>query len=158
MSGVDAVVVAVPADWEEAAIVLAEELVASKVAAVVPGGATRGDSVRAALAEAIGLVYEQILKVTADSPAEVVLWGANYDDMLTYPPYFAQEITPWVRKASRQLGAVGKLVMGHTDTVNVDPKKWTHPPFGADREGELKARKVRDGLQIGERVVAQIRV
>ena len=48
---VDAVVVAVPADWEEAAIVLAEELVASKVAAVVPGGATRAESVRAALAE-----------------------------------------------------------------------------------------------------------
>ena len=27
------------------------------------------------------------------------------------------------------------LIMGHTDTVNVDPKKWTHPPFGADRDG-----------------------
>jgi len=48
---IDAVVVAVPADWEEAAIVLAEELVASKVAAVVPGGTTRAESVRAALAE-----------------------------------------------------------------------------------------------------------
>ena len=23
------------------------------------------------------------------------------------------------------------LIMGHTDTVNVDPAKWTHPPFGA---------------------------
>jgi hypothetical protein len=21
--------------------------------------------------------------------------------------------------------------MGHTDTVNIDPAKWTHPPFGA---------------------------
>jgi acetylornithine deacetylase/succinyl-diaminopimelate desuccinylase-like protein len=27
------------------------------------------------------------------------------------------------------------LVMGHTDVVGVDPKKWTHPPFGAVREG-----------------------
>ena len=26
------------------------------------------------------------------------------------------------------------LIMAHTDTVNVDPKKWTHPPFSADRE------------------------
>ena len=26
------------------------------------------------------------------------------------------------------------LVMGHTDVVGVDPKKWTHPPFGAVRE------------------------
>jgi len=23
------------------------------------------------------------------------------------------------------------LIMGHTDTVNIDPKKWTFPPFGA---------------------------
>src|SRR5688572_26571943 len=27
------------------------------------------------------------------------------------------------------------LIMGHTDTVNVDPKKWTHGPFSATREG-----------------------
>ncbi len=27
------------------------------------------------------------------------------------------------------------LVMAHTDVVNVDPKKWKHPPFGAVREG-----------------------
>ena len=27
------------------------------------------------------------------------------------------------------------LIMGHTDTVNVDPKKWTHPPYGAVRDG-----------------------
>lgn len=27
------------------------------------------------------------------------------------------------------------LIMGHTDTVNVDPKKWTHPPYGAVRAG-----------------------
>lgn len=26
------------------------------------------------------------------------------------------------------------LIMGHTDTVNVDPKKWIHPPFSAHRE------------------------
>ena len=27
------------------------------------------------------------------------------------------------------------LILGHSDTVNVDPKKWTHPPFGAVRDG-----------------------
>ena len=27
------------------------------------------------------------------------------------------------------------LLMGHTDVVNVDPKKWKHPPFSATREG-----------------------
>ena len=25
------------------------------------------------------------------------------------------------------------LIMGHTDVVNVDPAKWTHPPFAAER-------------------------
>lgn len=48
---IDALVVAVPADWVEPAILLAEELVASKVAAVVAGGSTRAESVRAGLEE-----------------------------------------------------------------------------------------------------------
>src|SRR6185503_15705834 len=26
------------------------------------------------------------------------------------------------------------LLMGHTDVVNVDPKKWTNPPFSATRQ------------------------
>jgi 2-C-methyl-D-erythritol 4-phosphate cytidylyltransferase len=48
---IDALVVAAPPEWEEPTILLAEELVASKVAAVVTGGATRAESVRNALAE-----------------------------------------------------------------------------------------------------------
>jgi 2-C-methyl-D-erythritol 4-phosphate cytidylyltransferase len=48
---IDAIVVAAPPGWEEPTILLAEELVASKVAAVVAGGATRAESVLAALAE-----------------------------------------------------------------------------------------------------------
>jgi acetylornithine deacetylase/succinyl-diaminopimelate desuccinylase-like protein len=27
------------------------------------------------------------------------------------------------------------LIMAHTDVVNVDPTKWTHPPFSATRDG-----------------------
>src|SRR5438093_4943686 len=27
------------------------------------------------------------------------------------------------------------LIIGHTDVVNVDPKKWKFPPFGATRDG-----------------------
>lgn len=48
---IDAIVVAAPPGWEEPAILLAEELVASKVSSVVTGGATRAESVRNALAE-----------------------------------------------------------------------------------------------------------
>jgi len=75
---IDAVVVAVPADWEEAAIVLAEELVASKVAAVVPGGTTRAESVRAALAEIpddalVVIVHDAARPLVDDAVIERVL-------------------------------------------------------------------------------------
>ena len=75
---IDAVVVAVPADWEEAAIVLAEELVASKVAAVVTGGATRAESVRAALAEIpddalVVIVHDAARPLVDDAVIERVL-------------------------------------------------------------------------------------
>ena len=70
------------------------------------------------LADAVDLVFEQILKVVGDSPAEVVLWGANYDDMITYPPYFRKELTPWLRKASEYLASKGKLMLCHCDGEN----------------------------------------
>ena len=58
---VEAIVVAAPADWEEPTILLAEELGAGSVRAVVAGGATRTDSVRAGLGE-----------VPADTPIVLV--------------------------------------------------------------------------------------
>ncbi|HEX5469147.1 MAG TPA: 2-C-methyl-D-erythritol 4-phosphate cytidylyltransferase [Gaiellaceae bacterium] len=48
---IDAIVVVVPPDWEEPAILLAEELGAGKLNAAVAGGTTRADSVRAGVAE-----------------------------------------------------------------------------------------------------------
>jgi 2-C-methyl-D-erythritol 4-phosphate cytidylyltransferase len=48
---VDEIVVAVPAGWEEPAILLAEELGAGKVSACVTGGATRAETVRIAVGE-----------------------------------------------------------------------------------------------------------
>jgi len=48
---IDAVVLVAPPEWEEPAILLAEELGASKVSSCVTGGATRAESVRAGVAE-----------------------------------------------------------------------------------------------------------
>lgn len=37
------------------------------------------------------------------------------------------------------------LIMGHTDVVNVDPAKWTYPPFSATRaDGYVYGRGARD--------------
>jgi methylmalonyl-CoA mutase cobalamin-binding domain/chain len=71
------------------------------------------------LAERITPYFEKVLGAVAESPAEVVLWGANYDDMLTYPPYFEKEIAPWLGRAAETLGARGKLVATHTDGENL---------------------------------------
>ena len=48
---IEFIVIAAPAEWEEPAILLAEELGAGKVSSVVTGGASRSESVREALAE-----------------------------------------------------------------------------------------------------------
>lgn len=75
---VDAIVVAVPAEWEEPAILLAEEISASKVTACVTGGATRAESVRAALAEVpddalVVLVHDAARPFVSDAVIERVL-------------------------------------------------------------------------------------
>lgn len=71
------------------------------------------------LAEGIEQVYDQLLDVASKSPAEVVLWGANYDDMITYPRYFEKEITPWLQKASHTFEENGKLIICHCDGENL---------------------------------------
>jgi len=70
------------------------------------------------LAESLEPLYEQLLRVVCSSPAEVVLWGANYDEMITYPPYFQKEILPWLKKASSALESRGKLLLCHCDGEN----------------------------------------
>jgi 2-C-methyl-D-erythritol 4-phosphate cytidylyltransferase len=75
---IDAIVVAAPAGWEEPTILLAEELVASKVASVVTGGATRAESVRNALAE----VPEDVLVVLVHDAARPLVDDAVIERVL----------------------------------------------------------------------------
>jgi 2-C-methyl-D-erythritol 4-phosphate cytidylyltransferase len=75
---IDAIVIAAAPDWEEPTILLAEELVASKVAAVVTGGATRAESVRNGLAEVpaealVVLVHDAARPLVDDSVIERLL-------------------------------------------------------------------------------------
>lgn len=75
---IDAIVVVVPAGWEEPAILLAEELGCGKVSACVAGGEARADSVRAGLAEvpadAIAvLVHDAARPLVSDDVIERVL-------------------------------------------------------------------------------------
>jgi len=70
------------------------------------------------LAEALGHAYDQLLLILADSPADVILWSANVDDMVTYPAYFEKEIVPWCQKASETLHPKGILLAMHPDGEN----------------------------------------
>ena len=62
--------------------------------------------------------FESALDALAASDAEVIFWGANYDQDLTWPPFFREEIVPWLRKASARLHAAGKFLLTHTDGEN----------------------------------------
>ena len=79
---IDAIVVVVPPEWEEPAIVLAEELGAGKVAAAVTGAGTRTGSVRAGVAEvpadaAVILVHDAARPLLPEDVIERVLVALN---------------------------------------------------------------------------------
>jgi 2-C-methyl-D-erythritol 4-phosphate cytidylyltransferase len=95
---IDGIVVVAPPGWEDQAILLAEEIGASKVSACVPGGETRSASVRAGLAE-----------VPADAAVVLVHDAAR--------PVLPPEIVPRLLEALREGfdGAVPALPV--TDTV-----------------------------------------
>jgi 2-C-methyl-D-erythritol 4-phosphate cytidylyltransferase len=75
---IDGIVIVAPEDWEEPAILLAEELGCGKVAACVAGGETRGESVARGAAEVpddslVLLVHDAARPVLPDEVIERVL-------------------------------------------------------------------------------------
>jgi 2-C-methyl-D-erythritol 4-phosphate cytidylyltransferase len=83
---VDHVVVVAPPEWEEPAILLAEEIGASKAAACVTGGETRTESVRLGVAEvaddaAVILVHDAARPVLPDGIVQRLLeaLGTGFD-------------------------------------------------------------------------------
>ena len=71
-----------------------------------------------ALAESIGVFYRRVLRAVAEGPGEIALVGANFDDTITYPPFFRDHILPWLQEASQALHARGKLMLCHPDGEN----------------------------------------
>ena|SRR5215218_466947 len=75
---IDRIVIAAPPDWEEPSILVAEEIVATKVHSVVTGGASRSESVRLALEEvpenaAVVLVHDAARPLVPEEVVERVL-------------------------------------------------------------------------------------
>ncbi len=70
------------------------------------------------LAEQIEPYFQQIQTIGADSAAEVLLLGANYDDSITHPVFFEKHILPSLKSFAEALHRKGKYLMTHTDGEN----------------------------------------
>jgi hypothetical protein len=70
------------------------------------------------LTEQIEPNYQATKACAADSPAEVILLGSNYDDSITYPAFFEKHILPPLGDYAEVLHRTGKYLMTHTDGEN----------------------------------------
>ena len=70
------------------------------------------------LAEQMQPLYQHLQQIGADSPAEVIFLGGNYDDSITYPAFFEKYILPPLRDYAGALHSKGKYLMTHTDGEN----------------------------------------
>jgi hypothetical protein len=70
------------------------------------------------LADQIEPFFQRIQQIGAESPAEVLLLGGNYDDSITHPPFFEKYIFPALRDYAEVLHRQGKYLMTHTDGEN----------------------------------------
>lgn len=83
------------------------------------------------LAERMTPFFESILDALLASDAEVIFWGANYDQDLTWPAFFEAEIVAWLKKVSDRAHAAGKFLLTHTDGENKDLLPF-YPSCGID--------------------------
>jgi 2-C-methyl-D-erythritol 4-phosphate cytidylyltransferase len=133
---VDAIVVAAPPEWEEPAILLAEELGAGKVNTVVTGGATRAESVRIALAEvpddaAVVLVHDAARPLLSEDVLERLLQKLNegFDGVVPGLP-----LMDTVKRVER--GAVVETLARDGLIAVQTPQAFVAPVLRAAAEGE----------------------
>jgi 2-C-methyl-D-erythritol 4-phosphate cytidylyltransferase len=134
---VDAIVVAAPAGWEEPTILLSEELAATKVVACVTGGATRAESVRAALGDVpeeaiVVLVHDAARPLLEDAVIERVLGplAKGFDGAV---PALAMADT--VKRVER--GVVGETVSREGLVRVQTPQAFLAPTFRRAFAGDL---------------------
>jgi 2-C-methyl-D-erythritol 4-phosphate cytidylyltransferase len=128
---VDHVVVVAPAEWEEPAILLAEEIGASKAGACVTGGETRTESVRLGVAEvaddaAVIVVHDAARPVLPDGMVQRLLdaLGAGFDGAVPALP-----VSDTVKRVDRGI-VVETLDRGGLVTVQT-PQAFVAPVLRA---------------------------
>ena len=70
------------------------------------------------LSEKIDVFYDKVLSISIASHSEIIFLGANYDSFLTWPAFFKQHITPYLKKYSKIAHKKGKYLLTHADGEN----------------------------------------
>jgi uroporphyrinogen-III decarboxylase len=70
------------------------------------------------LAQAMEPYYAAMKRVSAETGAEILLLGGNYDDSITHPRWFETHILPPLRDYAEMLHSKGQRLMTHTDGEN----------------------------------------
>jgi len=70
------------------------------------------------LANSINKYYQKLVKILSQSPAEIIHIGSNYDNQITWPPFFEKYITSFLSAAADTLHGKGKFLLSHTDGEN----------------------------------------
>ncbi len=61
---------------------------------------------------------DKVLDVTIAAPVDVVYSGTNYDTQITWPPFVAQWVVPYLGATADKTHAAGKFLLTHTDGEN----------------------------------------
>ncbi len=70
------------------------------------------------LAERITPYFNKVVDIAANSPADIIQSGTNYDASITWPPFFEKHIMPNMIETADKLHAKGKFMLNHTDGEN----------------------------------------
>lgn len=70
------------------------------------------------LGDKIKVFFDKLFDTVLDSPAEIILSGANYDSFLTWPAFFAKYITPYLKEQAEKAHKKNKYLLTHTDGEN----------------------------------------
>jgi Uroporphyrinogen decarboxylase (URO-D). len=69
-------------------------------------------------AQRLAPFFDAALAALLQCEAEVVWWGANYDEHVTWPTFFREEIVTWLQTTGDRLRDNGKLLASHADGEN----------------------------------------
>ncbi len=70
------------------------------------------------LAEKISIYLDKVVSIANESQADIIFLGANYDSFLTWPAFFKNHITPYLKKYSDMAHKSGKFFLTHADGEN----------------------------------------